>query len=70
MMMMPPNTILEMQAFMHDELHGKHDQLELNELLAPIHESRLTRVVRTLLRHAPREITTYREGDRVDSGAV
>jgi len=70
MMLMPPNTILEMQTFMHDELHGNRHLLELNEQVDLVREPRLRRIARALLRCAPREITAYRARDRVDSTAV
>jgi len=69
-MMMPPNTILEMQKFMHDELHGKREARELSDAVAPIRERRFNRVVRALLRRSPREIDTCREGDRVKPASV
>lgn len=71
MMMMPPSTILEMQKFMHDELHGKHEaSSELGDLAAQSREHRLGRFVRSLFRRSPREIDLYREGDRVESAAM
>lgn len=70
MIMTPPNTLLEMQKFMHDELHGKRDKLESDDCVTFTRQPRLKRIARALLGAAPGEMGVYREGDRVDSPAV
>ncbi len=70
MIMTPPNTLLEMQKFMHDELHGKRDVSASDDCVTLTRQPRLKRIVRALLGAAPREMSVYREGDRVDSTAV
>ena len=70
MIMTPPNTLLEMQKFMHDELHGKRDKLESDDCVTLTRQPRLKRIARALLGAVPRETSFYRECDRVDSTAV
>ncbi len=66
MMMMPPNTILEMQKFMHDELHGAHTKPEM----PPNREHRVRRIVGVLFRRYPPACREHGKRDLREPSAV
>jgi hypothetical protein len=69
-MMMPPSTILEMQKFMHDELHEKRQASEYAEFSARRRGLLLGQVVRSLIGRPRRELESYCEADRIKSPAI
>lgn len=69
-MMIPPQTILDMHKFMHDELHGKREASQRREPAAQTSEHRLGRIARTLCRRQRRELVSNRESDQFKTATI
>lgn len=68
--MIPPQTILEMHKFMHDELHGNRKTSESGEAVAPSRKRRLGQILRALFLRRRSELAAYCEGDQLQTADV